>query len=980
MTNGRFRDDPADRAAPPVRSTAAEATELISAWLTEHSRWVLTAASSLTALLVVPMVLMAPSETASQSPTNAVTRAQDQISVHFASPVHAVLLVVEATDGDILSPQSLLAVLQRTDALKVDPEVAPFLTSRFIAELNANSAGVFTIADAVDQVLRQRGSALAGADPAEVSNVIANLIEQTGTRPWGLAHQAARDPSGRWSAPALIVTVEADNAALGGGGNFVAIGAQDLTKEEFSRDVLEVFRAETIAIATWTVATDVNLTSIEQGTRAGPFIGLTVFVVLVILLVVFRSYWLVAVSALALGAVMIWLKGLANLVGLENDQLLAIIVPIGMISFGIDSTFHVYGRHREEAGSAGSPKRAFRVGTAAVLSPVALALASDSAAFLSNLTSPIESVRQFGIAAALAAAAAFLLLGICTPLAVAEIEERVGTGPWSQWGAIGDLTLGAAAAGMATVAVLLIVFVSPVAGTILLVVYGLLAIGLPLLSAVGKGDGPSEAESLPSADRLAGLVERVAGSFGGHPLVTIFSFAALTGFVLFHALQVRPSFEVTDFFSPDVDFVVGIDKVNLYGGTQAGEPATILVETDFSQPSALAATARFVDELRELDTELLANDNGSVLVGGGVIDLVRDAMNPRYQIPGSTITWRADNDRNGLPDTTAEIEVLLAAVKANGILNADAQPLWTPGTIATVIGRIDDAILATPIGVEVPDTSNQESVTAVRDLIEPRTAALADELEETEPASAVTFTGSPVFRDEQLAAIVRSLLLSLPVAVLLCVLLVAGFTGSFRLAVLSIVPVLLVVVWLYGFMAIAGFGINVVTATIGAISIGVGIDFATHMTMRMVEERKRHDTPEASLLAAVGGTGTALTGSALTSIAGFSVLALAPMPMFATYGLLTALMILFALIASLIVLPSVLLVFGDLPEATDPEPVEAEISRTREPSIPTLVEEPPFTGVRGRSREGEATAGWAVVSRGAPARRGARSGAGRRFR
>ena len=55
------------------------------------------------------------------------------------------------------------------------------------------------------------------------------------------------------------------------------------------------------------------------------------------------------------------------------------------------------------------------------------------------------------------------------------------------------------------------------------------------------------------------------------------------------------------------------------------------------------------------------------------------------------------------------------------------------------------------------------------------------------------------------------------------------------------------------------------------------------------------------------GTGEALVGSALSSIVGFAILALAPMPMFASYGLLTAIMIMLALCASLLVLPSLLL-------------------------------------------------------------------------
>jgi uncharacterized membrane protein YdfJ with MMPL/SSD domain len=55
------------------------------------------------------------------------------------------------------------------------------------------------------------------------------------------------------------------------------------------------------------------------------------------------------------------------------------------------------------------------------------------------------------------------------------------------------------------------------------------------------------------------------------------------------------------------------------------------------------------------------------------------------------------------------------------------------------------------------------------------------------------------------------------------------------------------------------------------------------------------------------GTGGALAISAATSITGFLVMATAPMPMFVTFGVLTAVMIAFSLLVSLLVLPSLLL-------------------------------------------------------------------------
>ena len=121
------------------------------------------------------------------------------------------------------------------------------------------------------------------------------------------------------------------------------------------------------------------------------------------------------------------------------------------------------------------------------------------------------------------------------------------------------------------------------------------------------------------------------------------------------------------------------------------------------------------------------------------------------------------------------------------------------------------------------------------------------------------------------------------------------------------VPILLVVAWVYGFMYLVGYKLNLITAMIAAISIGVGVDYATHFTVRFIEEFEHEPSRFPALRRAGEGTGGALAISAATSMTGFAVMATAPMPMFVTFGVLTAVMIAFSLLVSLLVLPSLLL-------------------------------------------------------------------------
>jgi predicted RND superfamily exporter protein len=197
-------------------------------------------------------------------------------------------------------------------------------------------------------------------------------------------------------------------------------------------------------------------------------------------------------------------------------------------------------------------------------------------------------------------------------------------------------------------------------------------------------------------------------------------------------------------------------------------------------------------------------------------------------------------------------------------------------------------------------------------------------LAETPSITDFGVTGSPFTRQEQLDATTKSLQISIPVAAVAALLLLLIAMRSARYAVVTVIPIGLVVAWLYGIMFVTGFALNFVTATIGAVSIGVGIDYSIHMTQRFREELGRSPSRMAALERATRGTGIALAASAASSIVGFGIMGLAPMPLFAAYGVLTAIMIFLALAASLLVLPSLLMFVTPEHVAGDASTVPAE--------------------------------------------------------
>ena len=131
-------------------------------------------------------------------------------------------------------------------------------------------------------------------------------------------------------------------------------------------------------------------------------------------------------------------------------------------------------------------------------------------------------------------------------------------------------------------------------------------------------------------------------------------------------------------------------------------------------------------------------------------------------------------------------------------------------------------------------------------------------------------------------------------------------TAPFFIATVTTGPILVVIIWLYAMVSLAGYGLNMVTVAIAAMSLGVGIDYVIHFIERYREEREEGSTPDVSIAAVGGASGLALFGSAISDMAGFMVINQSKMGFFSTFGLFCAIMIGLSLLASMVLTPAVL--------------------------------------------------------------------------
>jgi hydrophobe/amphiphile efflux-3 (HAE3) family protein len=126
--------------------------------------------------------------------------------------------------------------------------------------------------------------------------------------------------------------------------------------------------------------------------------------------------------------------------------------------------------------------------------------------------------------------------------------------------------------------------------------------------------------------------------------------------------------------------------------------------------------------------------------------------------------------------------------------------------------------------------------------------------------------------------------------------------------VMPLIPVLVAVVWTGGAMGIIGIPLDMATAGMGSLLLGMGIDYGIHLMHRYEEERKKKMPIDKAIETAVVSTGTAVFATTATTVVGFLALVLAPLPMMANLGKVCALGIFFCMLSVITLLPAMIII------------------------------------------------------------------------
>ena len=179
-------------------------------------------------------------------------------------------------------------------------------------------------------------------------------------------------------------------------------------------------------------------------------------------------------------------------------------------------------------------------------------------------------------------------------------------------------------------------------------------------------------------------------------------------------------------------------------------------------------------------------------------------------------------------------------------------------------------------------------------------------------ADQVHFTGLLVLYNNMLQSLFRSQIMTLGTVFLGIMAMFLVLFRSIPISLIAILPNFLAAGVVLGGMGIAGIPLDMMTITIAAITVGIGVDHAIHYITRFKREFEIDHDYSASMHRAHASIGRALFYTAITIIAGFSILALSNFIPSVYFGLLTSLAMLAALLGSMTLLPKLILIFKPL--------------------------------------------------------------------
>lgn len=167
-------------------------------------------------------------------------------------------------------------------------------------------------------------------------------------------------------------------------------------------------------------------------------------------------------------------------------------------------------------------------------------------------------------------------------------------------------------------------------------------------------------------------------------------------------------------------------------------------------------------------------------------------------------------------------------------------------------------------------------------------------------------TGSAMIQKTVLDLIVSSQIYSLTTAAVLVFVFLLVLFRSFTDALFCMIPPIFTGVVNFGTMALAGRALGPGEAMVGAIALGIGVDYSIHLMAKLRETLAQGMSIDEGVIESMRTTGRAILFNGIVVVAGFTVMALSKSPANASLGIQLAANMGLCCLAALVLLPAAL--------------------------------------------------------------------------
>ena len=574
---------------------------------------------------------------------------------------------------------------------------------------------------------------------------------------------------------------------------------------------------------------------------------LALLIILAVLAFAYRDLVDVVIGMTGVVLSVLWMFGLLGWVGVAAGTVS--IVPVVLITgLSVDFGFHVFNRYREQRGEDEEIRDPMGRGVRRVATALVLVTVTAAIGFLSNVVNPLPMIRDLGVSITLGVISSFVLFLTVVPALKISVDG-------------------------------------------LLERLGVDRQKRPL--GRGRHLEPVLRRKVQVARRAAPYVLAVAvvlGAAGGLAWTSLDqqSFQTSEGDVA------EWKQELPDPIGWERDrFAARYRHVEAVYHPASDEDVTrsrILIEGNVTADGTLEAVHDGVERIE--DEGVIVDRPGETPVTSP-LTAMRAAAERNESFAAAF--RRADTDGNGVPD--AGLAGLYDRLYA---IDSDA----ASRVVERTDGEYRSVLVTLPVDADWADA--EPTVSGV----ETGATAMDGENAGREATVAGGLAVNEAINDE----LVDGILLTMAVALLAIVLTLAVvfrlMHGSASLGVAVAVPIALVIGFVVGGMYLLDIPLTVLTALLMSLVVGLGVDYNIHVGDRFADERRAGKPPVEALRTAVTATGGALLGSTLTSAGAFTTLVLVPHPQLQSLGSIVVIALLTAFLSSVLVLPSLLLLWG----------------------------------------------------------------------